>query len=559
MSRIIECVPNFSEGRDLQVIRRITDAIEQTGGVTLLDVDPGRATNRTVVTFAGEPEPVLEAAFNAIKTAGEYIDMRRHEGEHPRFGAADVCPLVPIANITMEETVSYARELAERVGEKLRIPVYCYEQAALSEERRNLAAVRAGEYGGLEQKLKTPEGRPDFGPADFNPRTGAVAVGARSPLIAWNVNLNTRSVDKANQVAFDVREKGRVKRENGRVVRDGEGRPVRIPGRLRCVKGIGWYIEEYGICQVSMNLTDTGVTPLYTVFDEVCARAREHGMRVTGSEIVGLVPLADLVKAGRHFLKKQNRSTGVPDSELVRMAVKTMGLDELASFKPDKKIIEYALGLRAPGRLAGMTAASLIDEVASDTPAPGGGSVAAAAGALGAALGTMVANLSAHRKGREQRYEEFSAWAEKGRACIDSLRGLMDEDTRAFNGIMQALRLPRRTEAEKTDRNEQITRAVEYATEIPLEVMRSGLQAMELVAAMAREGLPASATDAGVSALCIMAAVAGAHLNVRVNAKELKDGENKTSVLAEARQLEERAAAIRDEIRGIVEEKLGSA
>jgi len=544
MKRLIECVPNFSEGRDMAVIQAITDAVEAVDGVKLLDVDPGAATNRTVVTFAGEPEDVIEAAVVAGKKAAELIDMSKHTGEHPRFGCMDVCPLVPIAGVSMEECAEYARALAKRLGEEAGLTIYCYEAAALKEERQNLAVVRAGEYEGLQEKLSDPEWAPDFGPAAFNARSGATAVSARDFLVAYNVNLNTTSTRRANAIAFDVREKGRKKREGcpltGPIVKDEDGNEVWIPGALECVKGIGWFIEEYGVAQISMNLTNVSVTPTHVAFDTCVEKAQARGIRVTGSEIVGLVPLEAMLDAGRYFLRKQKRSTGVSDRDLIHIAVKSMGLDELAPFDPDKKIIEYVLRGELGGRLVDRTMEGFTHETASESVAPGGGSVAAAVGALGAALGTMVANLSSHKRGWDERWEEFSEWAEKGKACHEELLALVDADTDAFNEIMAAFGLPNSTDEEQAERAAAIEAATVKAIEVPYRTMEVSLQSMEVIEAMAEIGLPASASDAGVAALCARTAVLGAYLNVLINAKELTDGER-------ARGFVEGGAALRDE------------
>jgi len=542
MPRLIECVPNFSEGRDMDVVRRITGAIETVEGVKLLGVDAGRATHRTVVTFVGEPQAVVEAAVRAGRAARENIDMRRHAGEHPRFGALDVCPLVPVAEVTMDETVEHARELARRLGEEVGLTVYCYEHAALHERRRNLATVRAGEYEGLEKKLADPQWKPDFGPAEFQPRSGATAVGARDFLIAYNVNLNTTSTRRANAIAFDVREKGRVRREGnpltGPVVRDEKGQEVWTPGSLECVKAIGWFIEEYGIAQISMNLTNISVTPIHVAFDEVCKKAEARGVRVTGSEIVGLVPLAALLDAGRYFLRKQERSTGISDREILKIAVKSLGLDELAPFEPEKKIIEYMLAEGGAPRLVDLPLRSFVEETASESPAPGGGSVAATLGALGAALATMVANLSAHKRGWDARWEEFSGWAEKGKACHAELLALVDADTAAFNAILAAFGLPRGTPTEEAARKAALESATRRAIEVPLRTMEVALGSFEVARAMAEIGLEASASDAGVAALCARSAVLGAALNVEINASQLGDA-------AAARRFVDRAAALR--------------
>ncbi len=542
---LIECVPNFSEGRDQATLDAIAAAVRSVEGVTLLDVDPGAATNRTVFTFVGEPEPVKQAALAASAVAAERIDMAHHQGEHPRFGSLDVCPLIPIADITMEEVVEHARDLGRRLGEAGRT-VYLYEHAATRPERRNLAVVRAGEYEGLAARLADPEWAPDFGPATFNARLGATAVGARDFLIAYNVNLNTTSTRRANAVAFDVREKGRILREGdpltGEIVRDSEGRPVWSPGSLKCVKGIGWYIEEYGICQVSMNLTNLAVTPLHVAFDECCAKAAARGLRVTGSEVVGLLPLEALLEAGRHFLRKQRRSLGVSDEELIRIAVRSMGLDELSPFDPAEKIIEYAIRDRSVVRLVDESLHGFIDRTASESPAPGGGSVAAAVGALGAALGTMVANLSSHKRGWDDRWEEFSEVALRGKAARVRLEALIDEDTDAFNAIVAAWR------SDAEGREERVQAAMRRAIEVPLEVMKCSLEALAVCEEMAAKGLPASVSDAGVGALCARTAVRGAELNVRINAAELSDEQEREGYLARAAELCARAGEIEERV-----------
>jgi glutamate formiminotransferase/formiminotetrahydrofolate cyclodeaminase len=562
MNRLIECVPNFSEGRDMAVMGRITAAIEATEGVKLLDVDPGRATNRTVVTFVGEPEAVVEAALRAARKAAELIDMSKHKGEHPRFGAMDVCPLVPVSGISMEETVPYAHELARRLGEEVGLTVYCYENAAKTPERCNLASVRAGEYEGLEAKLRDAAWRPDYGPASFNPRSGATAVGARDFLVAYNVNLNTTSTRRANAIAYDVREKGRVKREGdpvtGPVVTDERGQPVWTPGSLKCVKGIGWYIEEYGICQISMNLTNIAVTPVHTAFDEVCKRAEARGVRVSGSEVVGMLPLAAMLAAGRHYLRKQERSTGVSDRELIKIAVKSMGLDDLAPFDPVEKIIEYNLAKDAEPGLVGLSLRDFVEETASESVAPGGGSVAAALGALGAALGTMVANLSAHKRGWEARWEEFSDWAEKGKTAHVELTRLIDADTESFNAIMAAFGLPQGSEADKAARKAAIQAATRAAIEVPLCTMEVSLESMQVIRAMAEHGLGASASDAGVGALCARSAVMGAFLNVRINAKELEDRAVAQEYVERGARLSDRATALEQEILAIVSRRVNA-
>ncbi len=550
--KILECVPNFSEGRDMQVIEQIAEAIRSVEGVKLLDIDPGKATNRTVVTFVGEPEPVIEAAFRAISKAAELIDMSKHQGEHPRMGATDVCPLVPVSGISMDEVVEYARALGKRVGEELGIPVYLYENAATAEERRNLAYVRSGEYEALPEKLKKPEWKPDFGPAKFNARAGATAIGARDFLIAYNVNLNTTSVRRANSVAFDVREKGRVKRKGhpitGEIIRDEQGNPLREPGMLKAVKAIGWYIDEYGIAQISMNITDIKTTPLHKAFEACRESANRRGLRVTGSELVGLVPKKVLVDAGKYFLRKQQRSTGLPEEEIIRIAVRSLGLDELAPFDPRKKIIEYLLEEEGQNRLIGMNLRAFANETASESPAPGGGSIAAYTGALGAALGSMVANLSSHKRGWDDRWEYFSRWAEQGQAIKEELLRLVDEDTRAFEGIMQAFRLPKGTEEEKATRKNAIREATRYAIEIPLKVAETAASTFDLLEAMVKEGNPNSITDAAVGALCARAAVRGAALNVRINMKDFDGDEQFKKEVLDRVEAAEKQVAEREEL-----------
>jgi len=555
---LLECVPNFSEGRDPAVIRHITEAVEAVEDISLLDVDPGRGTNRTVITFVGPPDAVVEAAVRAGRAAVEAIDMRRHYGEHPRFGAMDVCPLVPVAGITMEETVAHAHRLARRLGDEVGLTIYCYGQAALRPERRDLAAVRAGEYEGLEARLADPAGAPDFGPATFNPRSGATAVGARDFLVAYNVNLNTTSGRRANAVAFDVRERGRVLRRGdpltGEVMRDADGNPLWQPGTLPAVKAIGWYLEEFGIAQVSMNLTDISVTPIHLAFEEVCEKAAARGLRVTGSEIVGLVPLRAMLDAGRHFLAKQQRSLGVSDEEVVHIAVRSLGLDDLKPFDPHEKIIEWRLAAGAPPALVDATVAGFVHRVAADSPAPGGGSVSALAGALGAALGTMVANLSAHKRGWDHRWEEFSAWAVRGKDCHEALLRLVEEDTRAFDALLAAYRLP----PDHEGRAEAIAAATRGAIEAPLAVMEAALEALAVTGAMAEEGLRSSVSDAGVGALLATAAVRGAHLNVRINAAGLADPDARRRYLERGAELEARARDLEAEVLAAVEERLAS-
>jgi len=557
--RLIECVPNFSQGRDPEVIRQITAAIRAVGGATLLHVDPGQATNRTVVTFAGEPEPVVEAAFQAIRRAAELIDMRQHQGEHPRMGATDVCPLVPIAGVTLEEAAEWSRKLAERVGRELGIPVYLYEAAQRNPARRNLAAIRAGEYEGLARKMTDPAWTPDFGPTAFNARSGATVIGARDFLVAFNVNLNTTSTRRANAVAFDVREAGRPRREGnpltGKIVTDAKGEPVMEPGSLKSVKAIGWYIAEYGIAQVSMNLTDLSVTPLHTAFDEVCRRSEARGLRVTGSELVGLVPLSALLDAGRHYLRKQQRSLGVSERELLKIAIRSLGLDELAPFKPEERILEYRLRQTGERKLVDLSVTAFADETASDSVAPGGGSVAATVGALGAALGTMVANLSAHKRGWDARWEEFSTWAERGQRIKDELLGLVDEDTKAFNLVMEALALPKATAAEQAIRKLRMAAANRRAIEVPYRVMQVSLSTFELLEAMAAQGNPASASDAGVGALCARAAVRGAWLNVRTNLAGPNKPEGHEAMLSEGARIEWEAGEREAKVLATVEGK----
>jgi glutamate formiminotransferase/formiminotetrahydrofolate cyclodeaminase len=558
--QLIECVPNFSEGRNLAIIEKITDEIKSVEGVKLLNVDPGKATNRTVVTFVGEPEPVIEAAFRAIKKASEVIDMSKHSGEHPRMGATDVCPLIPIANITMEEVVKYAIKLAERAGNELDIPFYLYEEAAQKPDRKNLATIRAGEYEGLANKLRDPQWTPDFGPAKFNPKAGATVIGARDFLVAYNINLNTTSTRRANSVAFDLREKGRVKRDgdpvSGKILRDKNGTPLREPGALKAVKAIGWYIEEYGIAQVSMNLTNINITPLHTAFDEAVKSAHSRGMRVTGSELVGLVPKKVLIDAGKFFLEKQERSTGIAEQEIVHIAVKTLGLDEIAPFDPRKRVIEYLLEDESEAVLVSKTLTEFANETASESPAPGGGSIAAYVGSLGASLGGMVANLSAHKRGWDDRWEEFSYWAEQGQKLKNRLLFLVDEDTRSFNKIIDAIRLPKGTEEEKAQRTLAITDATKYAIEVPFQVMETAFESFKLLEEMAINGNPNSVSDAGVGALCAKTAVEGAYLNVIINCKDLDDKAFVESMTEKATLLLSKATEKEREIISIVKGKI---
>lgn len=563
MKQLIECVPNISEGRDKAKINAIASVVETVEGVKLLNVDPGAATNRTVITFVGEPEPVIEAAFLLIKKAAELIDMSKHTGEHPRFGATDVCPLIPIANITMDEVVPYAHKLGKRVGTELGIAGYFYENAATEPKRKNLAVCRAGEYEGLPKKLVDPAWKPDFGPAEFNDRikgSGVTAISARDFLVAYNINLNTTSVRRANSVAFDLRENGRVLRDGdpitGEIVLDEKGEPKREPGALKAVKGIGWYIEEYGIAQVSLNLTNISITSMHEAFDTACEKANARGIRVTGSELVGLVPLQAMLDAGKYFLRKQNRSVGVSESELVKIAVKSLGLDDLTPFDPNERIIEYKMNEGAAKKLVDMNLTEFADETASESPAPGGGSISAYAGAMGAALATMVANLSSHKRGWDDRWEEFSVWAEKGQAIKDELLHLVDEDTASFNAIMAAFGLPKGTDTEKAARSEAIQAATKYAIQVPFRVMEVSHSSLGLIKAMAETGNPNSVTDAGVGALCARTAVMGAHLNVKINAGGLKDKTFLEDVLAKAKKLEEEAIEMEQEILKIVEGKI---
>jgi glutamate formiminotransferase/formiminotetrahydrofolate cyclodeaminase len=522
----------------------------------LLNVDPGKATNRTVVTFVGHPSAVIEAAFLAIKKAGELIDMSKHKGEHPRMGATDVCPLIPISNITMSETAKYAQDLAKRVGTELSLPVYLYEEAQADKKRSNLSVIRNGEYEGFFKKIKLPEWKPDFGPQEFDAKRGATVIGARDFLVAYNINLNTTSTRRANSIAFDVREAGRVMRE-GNPVTDENGKPKSVSGSLKSVKAIGWYIEEYGVAQISMNLTNINITPVHVAFDEVCKKANERGIRVTGSELVGLVPLKAMLDAGKYFLKKQNRSTGVSEKELIKIAVKSMGLDELAPFKPEERIIEYLLKNPADSKLIGMDLVAFADETASESPAPGGGSISAYVGSLGISLATMVANLSSHKKGWDERWEEFSTWADKGQALKDQLLKMVDADTSAFNKIMAAFGLPKTTDEEKKLRTQAIQDATKYAIEIPFKVMELSYESMEVILSMAEQGNPNSVTDAGVGALCARSAVMGAFMNVRINAAGYDDKDFVNQIVTKGRALENKAIAMEAEILKIVNQKIG--
>ncbi len=563
--KLLECVPNFSEGRNLEIINEIVDAIKQTENVYVLDVDPGASTNRTVVTFVGEPEAVIEAAFQGIKKASELIDMSKHSGEHPRMGATDVCPLIPISGISDEEAVLLAEKLAKRVGEELKIPVYLYEKAAKKTDRKNLAVIREGEYEGLPEKLKNPRWKPDFGPAEFNARSGATVIGVRDFLIAYNINLNTKSVRRANSVAFDLREKGRLKREGnpltGKIVRDENGKPVRIPGVLKGVKAIGWYIEEYGIAQVSMNITDIQATPLHKAFEEAVKSADRRGMRVTGSELVGMVPKKVLVDAGKYFLKKQNRSRGIPEEEIIFIAVKSLGLDELAPFDPTEKIIEYKLEKLQGNskKLINLNIREFANETASESPAPGGGSVSALAGAIGSALGAMVANLSANKRGWDDKVDYYSEFAEKLLEIKEELLQLIDEDTQAFNKIMEAGKLPAKNEEQKRFKKKALEDATKYAVEVPLKTMQMCVQAFPYVEEMAKTGNPNSITDVAVGAWNLWSGVNGALLNVRINLTGIDDKEYLEKIQAQTRELLQKAEEYKNRILQITEEKLTNA
>ncbi len=561
--QLIECVPNISEGRDLDKIHTIANIVETVEGVKLLDIDTGAATNRTVITFVGEPEQVIEAAFKLIKKASELIDMSKHSGEHPRFGATDVCPLVPISGITLEETAKYAHKLGKRVGEELDIPVYLYEKAAQEVKRVNLANCRSGEYEGLPKKLSDPNWKPDFGPAEFTEKvvtTGATAISARDFLVAYNVNLNTTSTRRANAIAFDIREAGRVKREGnpitGKKVLDANGEPVRIPGKLKAVKGIGWFIEEYGIAQISYNLTNISITSMHKAFDETCKAANERGLRVTGSELIGLIPLKAMLDAGDYFLKKQERSLGISEAEKIKIAVKSLGLDDLKPFNPEEKIIEYVLKGKEIKQLVDLTLTDFADETAGESMAPGGGSISAYVGTLGVSLGTMVANLSAHKPGWDNRWEEFSVWAEKGQAYKNKLLALVDEDTNAFNKIIEGFRMPKGTDKEKKARAEVIEAATIYATEVPLLVMETACDSMEVMMAMAEGGLQNSLSDAGVGALCARTAVYGAYFNVRINAKDIKNRDIAESLLGKAKLIFDKTLATENEMIAYINKKI---
>ena len=561
--QLIECVPNISEGRDSAKIKTIASVVETVEGVKLLDVDPGKATNRTVITFVGEPQKVVDAAFLLIKKASELIDMSKHTGEHPRFGATDVCPLVPISGITMEETVKYAHQLAKRVGEELNIPVYCYENAAQEEKRRNLANCRSGEYEGLKEKLVNPAWKPDFGPASFTDsvkRTGATAISARDFLIAYNINLNTTSTRRANAIAFDIREAGRTKTEDGtptgKKVLDEHGEPVRIPGKLKAVKGIGWFIEEYGIAQISYNLTNINITSMHVAFDETDKAATARGLRVTGSELIGLIPLQAMLDAADYYLVKQQRSLGCSEAEKIKIAIKSLGLDELKPFNPKEKIIEYILEDDHTKKLIDLTLKDFADETAAESMAPGGGSISALVGTLGVALGTMVANLSGHKAGWDDRWEEFSNWAVKGQIYKNTLLHLVDEDTNAFNKIIDAFRMPKNTEDEKKVRAQAIEDATRYATEIPFKVMETAYNSMEVAQAMLKAGMQSSLSDSAVGILCAKTAVTGAYFNVKINAKDIKDRTFADNIISKAEDIYQKTIKIEQATIDLINSKM---
>lgn len=562
--QIVECVPNFSEGRNPEVIKQITDIIERSKGIKLLDVDPGEATNRTVVTFVGSPEDVIEAAYLAVEKASQIIDMRLHHGAHPRMGATDVLPLIPVSNITLDECADLARRLAQRIADNLGVPTYCYEAAARTPERRNLAVCRKGEYEALPEKVNTPGKEPDFGARPYDEklaRTGCTAVGARNFLIATNFNLNSTSTRRANAIAFDVREKGRPLREGdaltGKIKTDEQGQPVMQPGTLKGTKAIGWYIDEYKIAQVSMNITDINATPLHVAFDEVCRCAQNRGVRITGTEIVGLIPKRTLIEAGKYFLEKQQRSTGIPETDIIDIAIRSMGLSDLKLFNPREKVIEFLLeDIDKQSRLIDLTVKHFAEETSRESPAPGGGTIAAYMGALAAALGTMVANLSSHKRGWDAQWEKFSRWADRGQEQIAELLELVDEDTEAFNRIMSAFALPKQTAEDKAARSKAIQEATLYATQVPLHTMQAAYCTFDICRAMAEEGNPNSVSDAGVGALAARAAVLGAGLNVKINAGGLKDRETADRLIAEANQLIAKANEAEKEIMNIVESKL---
>ena len=561
--QLIECVPNISEGRDINKINEIANIVETIEGIKLLDVDPGNATNRTVITFVGEPQKVIDAAFLLIKKAAELIDMSKHTGEHPRFGATDVCPLVPIAGITLEETAKYAHKLGERVGKELGIPGYFYENAAKEEKRKNLASCRSGEYEGLKEKLVNPEWKPDFGPAEFNEnvaKSGVTAISSRDFLIAYNINLNTTSTRRANAIAFDIREAGRIKRDGnpstGKKVMDKDGNLVRIPGKLKAVKGIGWYIDEYGIAQISYNLTNINITSMHKAFDETCKSAEERGLRVTGSELIGLIPLQAMLDAADYFLIKQERSLGISESEKIKIAVKSLGLDDLKPFLPEEKIIEYLLEDMGTKKLIDLTVTGFAEETASESMAPGGGSISAYVGALGISLGTMVANLSAHKAGWDDRWKEFSDWAVKGQAYKNKLLFLVDEDTNSFNKIIEGFRMPKGTAEEKEIRKQAIEDATKYATEIPFQVMQTAFDSIEVMEAMLKDGIQNSLSDAAVGVLCAKTAVTGAFFNVRINAKDIKDRIFADEIIAKAEKIYQSTLQKENEVIALIDSKM---
>ena len=561
---MIECVPNISEGRDMNIINQVTAEIEKVEGVKLLDVDPGATTNRTVITFVGEPEQACEAAFRVVKKAAELIDMRQHHGAHPRQGATDVCPLIPVSNISMEETVEYAHKLAERIGNELQIPIYCYENAAKLPERRNLAYCRTGEYESLSTRLGSDQWKPDYGPNAWNDhgaQTGATQVGARDFLVAINYNLNTTSTRRANAIAFDVREKGRPMREggkpSGKPMKDEIGKTIMIPGTLKGTKAIGWYIEDYGIAQVSMNITSIKVAPVHLCFDEVCRCAANRGLRVTGCEIVGLIPKSVLIDAGKYYLAKQRRSLGVSEDEIMKVAIKSMGLDDLKPFNPKEKVIEFLIEDNSQKKLVDLTCTGFCEETASESPAPGGGSVSAYMGALAASLGTMVANLTGGKAAYDDEWEKFSDVAVHGQQLKNDLLHLVDEDTNAFNKIMNAFGLPKKTDEEKAARSAAIQEATKFATEVPFQTMQKAFETFEVCRAMVEWGNPASVTDGGVGALAARSAVMGAHLNVKINASSLKDEAFKNDILSKAAAIEAAAIKEESEILVIVNEKIG--
>lgn len=561
--QIIECVPNISEGKDLKKINTIANVVTEVEGIKLLDIDPGKATNRTVITFVGAPSQVIEAAFRLIKKASELIDMSKQTGEHPRFGATDVCPLIPIANISMKETANYAHMLGKRVGEELGISGYYYENAATKEDRKNLATVRSGEYEGLEKKLSDKNWKPDFGPTSFTTKTknsGVIAISARDFLVAYNINLNSTSTRRANAIAFDIREAGRVKREGnpitGKKILDTNGDPVRIPGKLKAVKGIGWYIEEYGIAQISYNLTNISITSMHEAFDETLKAADKRGIRVTGSELVGLVPLQAMLDAADYFLKKQKRSLGISETDKIKIAIKSLGLDDLKPFHPEERIIEYVMSANQPKKLIDYTVKGLADETASESMAPGGGSISAYIGALGVSLGTMVANLSAHKPGWDEKWEFYSKWAEKGQRYKKELLFLVDEDTNAFNKIIDGFRMPKSTPEEVKTRQEAIENATKYATEIPFKVMETAYNSMEVMMSMAKEGIQNSLSDTGVGALCARTAVIGAYFNVRINAKDIKDRSFAKEILFKAKGIYDQTNKLEKEMIEFIDTKI---